>query len=261
MTHIDDDGLVMHYYGDDDDRRAVAAHLADCETCRERFSALTDDLAALAVADAPERGEDYGAQVWARIEPLLGQRPPTWRERLRLPQFTWPRLVMAGGLAAVVVAAFVAGRYSRTPADVAPQVAQAPAPVVRERVLLVAVGDHLERSRVVLAEIANRDGSDTVDFGAERARAGDLVATNRLYRQAAQGSGDPGMATALEELERVLVEIANGPDTMSAEGLTQLRKRIESQGLLFKVTVLGSQVRQRQRDTLAPTASRSGAST
>lgn len=260
MNHIDENGLVMHYYGDDD-RRAVAAHLAECERCRERFSALTDDLAALTAAEVPERGEDYGAQVWARIAPRLERRPAAWRERWRLPGLTWPRLAMAGSLAVIVVAAFVAGRYSRTPITPAPVVAQAPPPVVRERILLVAVGEHLERSRVVLTEIANRDGGGTIDLGVERARAGDLVATNRLYRQAALGSGDPGMATTLEELERVLVEIANGPDTMSADGLTQLRTRIESQGLLFKVTVLGSQVRQRQRDAMAPAASRSGSST
>jgi hypothetical protein len=132
---------------------------------------------------------------------------------------------------------------------------------VRERILLVAVGEHLERSRVILAEISNRTDGGPIDLSSEQAVAQDLVTTGRLYRHVAVSNGDPAMASLLEELERTLAEIANGPSTTTSAGLADLRERIESQGLLFKVTVFGSQVQQRQRDAAAPKAARAGAST
>ena len=34
---------------------------------------------------------------------------------------------------------------------------------------------------------------------------------SRLYRQAAVRAGEPGVASVLDELERVLIEVANSP--------------------------------------------------
>lgn len=260
MAHPEDDDLVMHAYGDDDDTTAVAAHLTTCALCRERLDALRRDLAVMSAVDVPERGEDYGAQVWARIQPKLAARRPGVFEWL-FGTLTWPRLALAGGVAALVLVAFVAGRYSQAPAPVAPVVAEASPATVKERILLVAVGDHLERSRMVLAEIINQPDADAADLIPEQAAAEDLVATNRLYRQTALESGHPAMASTLEELERVLVEIANGRGTATSRDLTSLRERIESQGLIFKVTILGTQVRQRQQDVSAAPAGGSKSST
>jgi hypothetical protein len=55
----------------------------------------------------------------------------------------------------------------------------------------------------------------------------------------------------LEELERVLVEVAAGPDALAPQDVAELQRRIEARGLLFKVRVVGSQVRERERE-LAP---------
>ena len=40
----------------------------------------------------------------------------------------------------------------------------------------------------------------------------------------------------------MLVEVANGPSEVSDQELNSLRKQIESQGLLFKIRVIGSKV-------------------
>jgi len=43
----------------------------------------------------------------------------------------------------------------------------------------------------------------------------------------------------------VLAEIANGPTEVSPEDLQQVRHTIQSEGLLFKVRVVGSEVNSR----------------
>ena len=56
-----------------------------------------------------------------------------------------------------------------------------------------------------------------------RLRARELVAANRLYRQSAAHTGDEVMGATLEDLERVLLEIANAPADLSAEDFAALR--------------------------------------
>ena len=51
----------------------------------------------------------------------------------------------------------------------------------------------------------------------------------------------------LDELERGLLEIVHSPSPISAAELNQIRSRIDAAALLFKVRVLGDELRQRER--------------
>ncbi len=268
MNHLTEEQLVSYHFGDvgrGDDAAAIEQHLHSCASCQVELADLRHVLAAVDALPVPHRSEGYGAEVWARIQPSLGRNAETWRDRLAA--FLSPRrLVLAGGVAVLVAAAFVAGRYApqdpagtarqeaaRTAAPgaaaTAVQTAAADRELVRERILLVAVGDHLERSQVALIELVNNPGGTTVDFSGERERARDLVTENRLYRQTALSTGDPAVASVLDELERVLVEIANSPSTMTAAEFGKVRSRIEQQGIIFKVNVFGQRVRERETNS------------
>jgi hypothetical protein len=162
--------------------------------------------------------------------------------------------------AALVIVAFLTGRIvehrARPSAAVTSGAAQAvvdptAAANVRERVLLVAVGDHLERSQMVLVELANAHTRDALDISAERQSADELLASNRLYRQTAAQIGQTGVADLLDDLERVLVEVANGPSQVSMQQLAAIQQRIEAQGILFKVKIIGSDIRERGNSTSA----------
>jgi hypothetical protein len=121
---------------------------------------------------------------------------------------------------------------------------------LRERILLVDLGDHLDRSQMVLVELVTTGGAGDADISLERSRAEQLVAANRIYRQTASETGDAAVVQLLDELERVLVDIAASPETLSADDLLDVQQRIESRGLLFKVRVLSSEVRERQRTAI-----------
>ncbi len=144
----------------------------------------------------------------------------------------------------VFQSARAAGRLATTETAATAVRASADNSVVRERVLLIAVGDHLERSQMVLVELSHAETSGELDISAERQLADDLLASNRLYRQTAQQMGQANVAGVLDELERVLVELARGPSTVSMQQLADIQQRIESQGILFKVKVIGSEIRQ-----------------
>jgi hypothetical protein len=251
MTHLSDDELVLLFYREGGGFQAAETHLASCVACRERFGMLTMSLREIESEPIPDRDDDYGARVWARLQPRLEEevRRRRWWHPVAAA-ITWPRLAMGGAVAALLVAAFVAGRSSVSPVpQPEPQQAAASSDAGPERVLLAAVGSHFDRSRVVLTEIAHRNGGAWSDISPEQATAADLVADSRLYRQAAVRNGDAAVAAVLEDLERVLVEIASSRSPASHDDLARWRDQIDTKGLLFKITVMGSRVRERQQET------------
>jgi hypothetical protein len=90
-------------------------------------------------------------------------------------------------------------------------------------------------------------GTSSLDWTDERDRARDLIAENRLLRQSALHAGDTSHAALLDELERVLLDVANSSSNISPGELENLQRDIESGGLLFKVRVTSVDARQKER--------------
>jgi len=242
-THLTEDELVLHYYGEmsASEDAATAAHLTSCEACHDNLRRLQRVLAVVdeTALAGPELPEHFERTVWAKLEPSL-QRPRHWTSWL-----TWtPRhAIAAAALVLVIGAAFMAGRLSPRPADSVTVAVDN----LRERILLVDVGDHLDRSQMMLVELVSADDEGQFDMSDERARAEQLVVANRVYRQTATATGDAGLVDLLDELERTLVDIAASPEHLSAERLAEVQHRIQARSLLFKVRVVSADVRQRQK--------------
>jgi hypothetical protein len=231
--HLEEEDLILHYYGETG--TTAEPHLSDCPVCRDRYQSLQRVLNTVEGPQVPHRDSEYGEAVWNRLAPKLGQRP-SWLTWLK-PRRWLPAAVAAG----LLVAAFFAGRYSPRPPE---QAAVQTNSDVRERVLLVAVEDHLQRSKMLLIEVANANPGSVFSFADGRATAQDLVYANRLYRQTAVSAGDPLVIGLLDDLERVLLEMAHGPDELDGGSLESLRERIKTEGLIFKIRVAGSRLAQ-----------------
>jgi hypothetical protein len=244
--HLSEDDLILHYYGEDESSEfGVQTHLASCAGCREAFAGLRRVMEAIDAAPVPEPAADFERSVWARLAPELSAAVG----RKILPGWNFRSLSFAGGLAAVIVGILLwqfdfnmmrtASTSEGTTADAASH---------RERVLLTAVSDHIEQSQLVLVELANAETRDgDLDISMERTTADDLVSAGRLYRETARQTGDLQLASLLDELELVLVEIARGPKALSADELEGIRALIEKQELIFKLRVLAADVKARQQ--------------
>jgi hypothetical protein len=242
-NHLSEEELILHYYGETprDEAARLTEHLASCGACAAANKSLHGVLTMVDSAAPVDARPGFERDVWARLEPQLQEKPSGWRT------FFWaPQWALAGGVAALVLVAFMAGRISNNPGVVTPAPQQAEASP--ERVLHSAVGDHLDRTQMMLVELVNADTDQLDQLAGEQARASDLVAANRLIRQSAEQSGDAAIADILEDLERVLLEIANAPADVTSNELSDLKSRITAQDLLFRVRVTASEMRQRTRN-------------
>ncbi len=161
MTHLNEDDLALHYYGEMDagEEAHAGAHLADCARCRASYATLQRILAAVDADVVPEPREGFERTVWARLQPNLDSRGwwASGRTGTR-PWFAWLPMQVgwAAAVAVLVIGAFFAGRGWQR--DSMPGSAAAGA-AMRERVLLVDLGEHLDRSQAMLVELVSAGGS------------------------------------------------------------------------------------------------------
>jgi hypothetical protein len=223
MNHLTEEQLVLAFYGDID--RDVREHLDNCRQCQAAFAReqrLLNDLPEQAI---PERNENYGAEVWARIQPQLQKPKRQW--------LGW--WTLAPAMAALSIVAFFAGVLTERQKKTAGFSAGA-----RDRVLLITMGNHLDRSQILLAELVNAKPG-AIDFNEERTRANDLLVENRLLRLAAARNGETSSAALLDELERVLLDVSHNPATLSDPELEEV------QGMLFKVRIIDSNIQEKRQ--------------
>jgi len=241
MNHLSEEQIVLHYYGDAEEASEVERHLAACAECRAEFARVQSTLRQIEPLEVPEPAAGFEEKTWLNLRDHLPEKG-SFLKRLLQGRQKW---ALAGAMAVLLAAAFLAGRFWPRPG---PQIAeQLPSQVNPQRVVLVAVSDHLERSQMLLVEIMNADTKGPINLSSEQAEARELLDSNHLYRVSSQQAGDPQVARLLDQLGRVLAEIANGPADVSPEDLQQVRHTIQSEGLLFKVRVVSSEVNSKVR--------------
>lgn len=249
-THFTQDEFVLAYYGESeiDARRE---HLDTCDECRAELARLTTVLDQVTPAEVPEPADDYEARVWDRLSwRLRGERINARNQGTR----DWTKWLAAAAMLAI---AFIGGllwnRSNTGPVRTAATNQPATNPNIepttastqqqRDRILLVVVGDHLDDSERMLLELTNLTAKEDVDVSTEQQRAEELLLSNRLYRRTALDRGEDRVATLLDELEPMLLEIAHGPSQLTPDELRKVQKRVETKGLVFKLRVLRADVR------------------
>jgi hypothetical protein len=239
MNHISEEQLIDYYYGEAESPAAISRHLEACSECVQSYESLVRDLKDFEAPAVPPRDGTYGEDVWRSLRGYVPAYEPAKARSFR----GWFGLHWSFAAAAtaclLLAAAFFAGRQwehrnGTTPANVAH------GEQGRERVVLLVLGDHLDRSERLLVELKHAEPSTEAPLQAE---ARDLLSANRLYRESVKQQ-DPALASALDHLERVLIEVSNEPAGLSQAKLDELQKEMNTDGLLFEVRVLRSRVQE-----------------
>jgi hypothetical protein len=151
----------------------------------------------------------------------------------------------------LVAGAFIAGRVwehmqIRTTAGANPTAIPQKATPPQQRLVVVVLSDHLERSERLLVELKHADAGSEEMVSPLRDEARSLLTANRVCRRNAEKNDDPALAAALARLDHLLVELANHQGGLNAAALARLQEEMNSDSLLFEVRVLRSRIPDQQ---------------
>jgi hypothetical protein len=231
MKHLTDDELTELYYGEG--ASTASAHLEACRECSRKYAEFSRSLEEIRPAAVPLRSADYGEHVWQTLRPQLipyEKKPAGWRGWAG-----WRAAAMVVGCAMVLAAVFLGGRYWER--NTTKKAGVADNPQATQRVVLVVLTDHLDRTERLLVQVEHSQSPDTTENAQMQSEARELLASNQLYRVTASNTGDAALAGALDRLEGVLAEIANNPNLTSAD-LKRVRNDMNTRGILFEIRVL-----------------------
>jgi hypothetical protein len=226
--------IVVRIYGELPAERedALQRHVRECSACA-RVYARTLDLQHVLDADDEVPEPDW-EEAWRVI------RERSQKKRWRLPVlFGWPAKRFAMAAAAVVVV-FVFGVWAGRSIFLTP-VEPEPAAGKRGYPSVTSVAAYTETLEPLLIDFTNRGGRPQSDEMTELTTrvAVEMLAQTRLIKRAAQQRGDEHLYFLLEDIELVLISIANlGGQNGDVAG--QLDQVIKNKEILFRLRQLPS---------------------
>lgn len=245
----------------EDDSRMVEGHLAGCPACAREAESHRELLRA--VPGPSPRPSDalpgsfwtgFANEVMAKVDaapsgrPGLAGRlfgdPDTGRGRLGLSSGAWRIAAGLAASAAVVAAVWFASPRAddarretggtgsptaETTADAAPGAAGDSLTDFDRR-----LSDYFRKSKTLLVGVSNIEPSEggDVDLDAERRTSQSLLREARYLRS---GPIDPRASRLIDDLDRILLGLANGDREAPGTDVRMLRRGIASRNLLFKL--------------------------
>ncbi|MGA9119703.1 MAG: zf-HC2 domain-containing protein [Bacteroidota bacterium] len=256
------------------EREGIESHLATCPSCRHDLALLQEALALLPRPDdnpAAERPQDFWDAFPVRTIERLHRTSPTRRQQvyahlrdsvLSFAVMRKGQIALAGAGTALAALALVL--LMRPPANDAPvDVPQSQVGVIPGRVVAPPVdsaekatqtapvtpnlpspsvhfasdrvSDYLRRSKILLIGIANlkEDPQAAPDMSNEGRVSRALVKEARYLKQ--DQKLDPRARALIEELNRVLIQLASLAERNDVSGIEIVRGGIRQENLLFKI--------------------------
>lgn len=245
MKHCSEEELIEYYYGEGG--RACGLHLATCAECAGNYAELQGTLGAIRPIAPPAPGAEFGKQVWESLAQRLPPAPS--RKAAWMGMKLWRGMAFAGAGALIVAGAFYAGRLWE---HHKPPVTAAHTPVpVEPRLVVVVLGDHLDRTERLLVALKHADASSAEMVSPLRDEARSLLAANRVCLENTDQEDDPALAQTLDRIENLLNEIVNQPGGLNPKTVVRLQNEMSMEGLLFEVRVLRSRIADQETDKQA----------
>jgi hypothetical protein len=99
---------------------------------------------------------------------------------------------------------------------------------------------HFEKSETLLRSFRNvrlNEAGSAAEVSYERSRAQQLVYQNMMLRREADLRGDVQVASLLESLEPILLDISNLPDKPDQDAVRVIRERVERKNIVALLKV------------------------
>ena len=249
MRHSEVRNLLYDYLSNEltnEERVTVESHLSSCKPCSEELRGLQQTLAILPHPSDDPSGE-RDETVWRRIAENVERE---FQERHRPSPHLLDRLVETlrsyctlrpasayaiGGSLAVVILALALMRWQpkQHVTDGTTQPVDSTAILARYETQ-ERISEYFRKSRTLLVGIANMktDDEQNLDLSAERKLSRSLVHEARYLRHQPL---DGRSARLVDDLQKILIELANLEERNDAPNVEIIRSGIHQENLLFKI--------------------------
>jgi len=249
MTQLNEQDLILHYYGEltEEESSEINTLLNSDAELAEQYNDLIQLLEATNQWKPENVAENFEQRIWNKLNvelDIIEGKPTLTANRDSVS--VWQRLSAwlvstvrhpAPAMALVVVlvsVAYFTGRHDQHQEmiDDPAQLVASLSSETRDKILFQSVATHLERSSRLLTTVSmDTEQSDIAEN--EQKWAHQLLISNRLFSKAAEQSGQWRIVSLLDELEPILIEMANSSkQTLSTR--QQIKQRIDNKQLVFK---------------------------
>ena len=256
MRHLGPEEIVSYAYREGSSRwvGAVEKHLSSCPMCAEAIAEFSDGAQSLAAAlesvpgvvNPQELSAQIGQTVMQTVTAETHAEARTWsRVHLLKNLAGWQTRLLVFSTCCLLVAglSFFAGRVweqkhkTRQSLQASPQ---------KEPVVLVVLGNHLERSERLLVALNHPEDADAQSEELQtEARA--LLDENHTCLQQVPRN-DPALLGVLQQLDTLLHGMAS-PDLTTSSSFRQFDYQEDTNNLLFEIRVLRERVSGSRTDT------------
>ncbi|MBI4534777.1 MAG: zf-HC2 domain-containing protein [Ignavibacteriae bacterium] len=230
---------------DPDDYGKVDEHLLHCTRCQKDIRELNAAISIFrpVVRPSEERSEEFWNTFALEVEQNIQRTEQHgWKERITETLQQWSptrRWVIVGmaGAAVTLVLAVIASRTTFTPGveETPPEVTELESAALN----IDRMSQYFRKSKTLLVGLTNMKMFDDqpVDLNAERQASRELIHEARyLKRQPI----DMRSAQLINDLERVLIELANLEESSDIPDVQLIRSGIRHENLLFKIRMAES---------------------
>lgn len=239
----------------DANRKEVDEHLHVCQRCRSDVSMLREFVEAT-VAQAHQPSDERTLEYWNDFATAVEQRiAATERRGAKSPltlleeivsfvTLRWRSMLAYSGAVAAIVLAIVVWRL--TPSSTPQHTERVVEPSPQQSIPIETtshdqqINDYFRKSRMLLVGISNMDVSerDPIDLSTERQVSRQLISEARSLRQRPI---DVRSAQLINDLEKILIELANTDEREDIPNVEIIRSGIRHENLLFKIRMAEAQ--------------------
>lgn len=268
MKHWNKDDLILFYYGELDhaENKEIRKALSESTSIQQEYADLCDFLDNQTSLEVVPPEENLNQRIMASVyqqaekqnKSSIQQRPQKFNLFGWIKTGFWHQLAGATfAMSFVVISIFFLGRWS-TQLESSNEVAEASSEVGEpndnqgyfnksesQRVLISNVSSHIEISGRLLTMVSNGNGDLSQQIDSRRQIIEELVVLNRMYRRIVEQSGDQQLATLLQHMESILIELNHTQINAEHSDLQNIKQRIEQSDLIYQLKVTNKKLDQK----------------
>lgn len=224
-------------------KRKLHEHLQGCSGCQTYFEELRSLFSRAHPEPRNSPAEEFWSHLWEKTEQSI--RDFRYDKRaVFLPQrpshFNWNWKWQAAVAVLLLLLGGIVGRFLFVPQHTE-HYSLSPVRETDKKTLMRETAEYLEMSKILLLGFVNidptREDLAGLDFSQEQRLSTRLVRQLPALHSRLEASREIQLANLLEDLEVILLQIANLEDAYDLSAIELIQTGVETRGILFKINI------------------------